>query len=68
MTNLKTLKDFENLWLYTGHEKEVFRLVREEAIKWVKWSKQEEKEFGIDITWFLSSWETFFNITEDDLK
>ncbi len=81
MKNLKTLKDLE----YTALKSEAkdksiptedCLLVRatdlkQEAIKWVKHYKFNEKISNVSKPYFHGCWETlmeFFNITKEDLK
>ena len=57
---LKTLKDIK--LYYSGEDK---RIIREEAIKWVKkWQKQSWTQNPEPAEAFID----FFNITEEDLK
>jgi len=61
-TELKTLKDIPLPILQSF---EIRKLLKSEAVKWVKEKTCNEK----DIEWIMNEWiKHFFNLTEEDLK
>ncbi len=79
MRKLKTLKDFSmdyatgKLQIGKRHPVRVIDVeeLRQEAIRWIKWFREEEKKNPqLKLCWEIARnpFEIFFNITEEDLK
>lgn len=65
MTELKTLKDISLIEGYcVAHDIEAKNNLREEAIKWIKDTQENNSGMQDRITWIKH----FFNITEEELK
>lgn len=76
MTELKTLKDFESLIVYSKGYSELckgenlIKVLKAEAVKWVKpevgteLTKEQNKAYKNVVNFIMH----FFNLTEEDLK
>jgi len=63
MTELKTLKDFEDMRLYRSKSCQLLmRRLKAESIKWVKFNREVREPMT------EHDFRKFFNLTEEDLK